>query len=315
MTLQPLLDASPVIQIHAFCAMAAFLLGAIVLFRRKGDRPHRFAGRLWVALMVIVAASSLFIHTIRVWGPWSPIHLLSIATLAALTYAIVMIRRRDVTTHARVMKSTYVGALLVAGAFTLAPGRIMNHVVFGTEAASARAETFPLHAHAPTVADILAHTPIWVWPLLLYVLHMGWKRTRDRIVAPFRLLIMPAIITCLAVYNLVSAGPSMIAVVGFACGAIAGGLAGYAIARRRVAEFLENGMLRVKGDWVPLVLVVGIFAIRYATGVALGVDPALAHNQGFLFAGVALSGFFAGTLVARALGALPPELFRSYLQA
>lgn len=131
MNFQPLLDASPAIQIHAFAAIASFFLGGIVLFRRKGDRLHRLGGRIWFGLMLAATLSSFFIHTIRLWGPWSPIHLVSIGTLAALGYAIWLIRRRNIVGHANAMKSIYAGSLIVAGIFTFLPGRIMNEVFFG----------------------------------------------------------------------------------------------------------------------------------------------------------------------------------------
>ncbi len=131
MNFEPLLSASPAIQIHAAAAIVAFFLGGVVLFRRKGDRLHRLGGRVWVALMLTVTLSSFFIHTIRLWGPWSPIHLLSIATIAALAYSLWMIRHRRILRHASTMKATYLGALIIAGAFTLLPGRIMNEVFFG----------------------------------------------------------------------------------------------------------------------------------------------------------------------------------------
>lgn len=131
MNFQPLLDASPAIQIHAYAAIAAFLLGGFVLFRRKGDRLHRIGGRVWFGLMLTVALSSFFIHTIRVWGAWSPIHLVSVGTLFSLGYGIWLIRRRIVIGHAVVMKATYIGALIVAGIFTFLPGRIMAEVFFG----------------------------------------------------------------------------------------------------------------------------------------------------------------------------------------
>jgi len=207
MSLQPLLGASPAIQIHAFAAIAAFLLGAVVLFRRKGDRLHRIGGRIWVALMLVVTLSSFFIHAIRIWGIWSPIHLLSIATILSLAYAVTMIRSRNVIAHAAAMRTTYVGALVIAGAFTLAPGRIMNRVLFGGPA-EAPHDVAPAAAAAgqgPTVVGVISNTPLWVWPLLLYVLYIGWRGTKDRVVAPSRLVIMPAIITGLAFYNLVSA--------------------------------------------------------------------------------------------------------------
>lgn len=76
MTLAPLLDAPGVIQIHAFAAIAAFAVGVVQLAAPKGTIPHRLVGWGWAGLMLTVAASSLFIHTIRMWGPWSPIHLL-----------------------------------------------------------------------------------------------------------------------------------------------------------------------------------------------------------------------------------------------
>jgi uncharacterized membrane protein len=81
MSLAPLLDAPPAIPLHAFAAMAAFALGIVQFAAPKGTLPHRTVGWIWVGLMVTVAASSFWIHQIRLVGPWSPIHLLSIFTL------------------------------------------------------------------------------------------------------------------------------------------------------------------------------------------------------------------------------------------
>ncbi len=82
-------------------------------------------------LMLTVAMSSLFIHTIRLWGPWSPIHLLSLLVLATLPLALWHARCHDVRRHRQAMPMLFTGALVIAGAFTLLPGRIMNAVVFG----------------------------------------------------------------------------------------------------------------------------------------------------------------------------------------
>src|SRR5579872_2506477 len=69
MTLAPLLSASPVIQAHAAFAFAAIALGAVQLLSPKGTLPHRATGWTWTLLMIGVAGTSLFIHTIRTWGP------------------------------------------------------------------------------------------------------------------------------------------------------------------------------------------------------------------------------------------------------
>ena len=131
MSLAPLLNAEPAIQLHAFTALAAFALGAIQLGAPKGTLPHRTVGWIWVALMVIVAGSSFFIHELRVWGAWSPIHLLSVFTLVALPLAVLHARRHRVGRHRNAMIAIFVGALVIAGLFTFMPGRIMHAVLFG----------------------------------------------------------------------------------------------------------------------------------------------------------------------------------------
>ena len=86
MTLAPLLHANAVIQIHAFVAFAAIGLGAAQLMLPKGSPRHKMFGMVWVVLMGLIAFSSMFIHTIRIWGPFSPIHLLSVFVLVNVPY-------------------------------------------------------------------------------------------------------------------------------------------------------------------------------------------------------------------------------------
>jgi len=131
LSLAPLLDAAPAIPLHAFAAMAAFALGVIQLAGSKGTLPHRTMGWIWVVLMLAVALSSFWIHQIRLWGPWSPIHLLSIFTLVMLPLGVWRAHRHHVTDHRRIMVGLFAGALVIAGLFTLLPGRIMHAVIFG----------------------------------------------------------------------------------------------------------------------------------------------------------------------------------------
>ena len=131
MSLAPLLSAAPAIPLHAFAAMAAFALGLVQFASPKGTLPHRTVGWIWVALMLVVAISSLWIHQIRLLGPFSPIHFLSIFTLVMLPLAVWRAHSHQVAAHRRIMISLFLGALLIAGLFTLIPGRIMHKVVFG----------------------------------------------------------------------------------------------------------------------------------------------------------------------------------------
>src|SRR5260370_18142488 len=99
MTLAPLLNTPVVIQIHALAAIAAFAVGLVQLTAPKGTIPHRLIGWSWVMLMLTVAVSSLFIHKIRLWGPWSPIHLLSILVLFTFPLAGRRARRHAIPHH------------------------------------------------------------------------------------------------------------------------------------------------------------------------------------------------------------------------
>jgi uncharacterized membrane protein len=127
----PLLTAAPAIQIHAIAAMSAFGLGILQLAAPKGTLPHKTLGWIWVTLMFVVSVTAFFIHELRLWGAWSPIHLLAIFTLAMLPFGVLAAHRHNVVRHRRTMIGLFTGALVVAGIFTFVPGRIMHAVAFG----------------------------------------------------------------------------------------------------------------------------------------------------------------------------------------
>jgi uncharacterized membrane protein len=131
MSLGPLLSAPPPIPWHAFAALAALALGGAQLALPKGTTRHRVMGYAWAALILVIAASSFWIQQIRLIGPFSPIHLLSIIVLITVPLAVWHAHMHRVAKHRRVMISLYVFALIGAGVFTLLPGRIMHAVVFG----------------------------------------------------------------------------------------------------------------------------------------------------------------------------------------
>src|SRR5437773_10841131 len=128
MNLAPLLAAPAVIQIHALAAFSAFSLGVVQLAAPKGTIPHRTVGWLWAGLMLAVVLSSFFIHTIRMWGPFSPIHLLSVLTLITLPLAVWRAPQDDVGKHQRAELGPVLGVLVLARVFTLLPRRHMHRV-------------------------------------------------------------------------------------------------------------------------------------------------------------------------------------------
>ena len=131
MNIEALLIAENPIPSHALAAITALVLGIIQLTRRKGTTLHKYVGYVWVLLMLYVSFSSFFIHDLRLIGPFSPIHFLSVFTIGSVIYAIIMIRRGEITKHKRTMTLLFYLGLVLTGAITLLPNRIMFTVLFG----------------------------------------------------------------------------------------------------------------------------------------------------------------------------------------
>ena len=88
MSLAPLLQAPLAIQIHAFAALAAFLLGVVQLARREGD-DHAPGHRLRLDGVNAVCGPKLVLDPrMRQLANFSLIHLLSHFTLAMLPLGI-----------------------------------------------------------------------------------------------------------------------------------------------------------------------------------------------------------------------------------
>lgn len=116
---------------HAIMALGALSLGLVQMYRDKGTASHRLIGYIWVVLMTGVAITALFIHTLKLWGSFSPIHLLIPITLFGLWRGIQAARAGNIRQHKSIMIQLFVLALVVTGGFTLIPGRAMHTVLFG----------------------------------------------------------------------------------------------------------------------------------------------------------------------------------------
>jgi len=132
MSLSPLLESNWIIILHASLALLAIVLGALQFLMKKGTVIHRLLGRLWIGMMAVVAVSSFGIHDIRMLGPFSVIHIVSLFVLVSLWEGVSRIRKGDIAGHKKTMTQLYAVALVLTGLFTLLPGRIFYRVLFGS---------------------------------------------------------------------------------------------------------------------------------------------------------------------------------------
>ena len=120
------------IVIHMTAALAATAIGPVAIWARC-QRPtlHRRIGYAWVLLMLVTALTALFIRDFQLpnLAGFTWIHLFIPVTLGALFIAFRRLRQGDIRGHRRSMQGLYVGGCLVAGAFTLLPGRFLGNLL------------------------------------------------------------------------------------------------------------------------------------------------------------------------------------------
>lgn len=116
-----------IVYVHLFAAFAALGIGTVQLARPKGTGSHKLIGWIWVMLMMTIAISSLWIPSFL---HFSWIHIFTFIVLVGVPRAIWRIRTGNVEGHARSMKGLYLGGLVIAGVFTLAPGRLLGDLIW-----------------------------------------------------------------------------------------------------------------------------------------------------------------------------------------
>ncbi len=119
---------SVAIVIHVAAVLPAVPLGGYILLTRKGTKRHKQLGKLWLVLMLITAASAIFIKS---GGSFSVIHIFVPITFLAAFKTVATARRGDIAGHKRHLLFTYLAALMIPGIFAMAvPGRLMNVLIF-----------------------------------------------------------------------------------------------------------------------------------------------------------------------------------------
>ncbi|MES2958754.1 MAG: DUF2306 domain-containing protein [Pseudomonadota bacterium] len=127
-----LLQRHPLVFFHLLTALAALIVGAFVLAQRKGTASHKALGWTWVVLMGSTALASAFIRDYGMpnIAGITPIHAFTLLTAVNLPLGIWHIRQGNVTAHRKSMRGLYIGACVLAGIFTLLPGRFLGNLLW-----------------------------------------------------------------------------------------------------------------------------------------------------------------------------------------
>ena len=115
--------------LHLATIIPAFLLGTYLLVNHKGTPRHKLLGKLYMLLMLFTAIVTLFMSAevgSTIFNHFGFIHLFSFLVLYSVPSAYFAAKNDNIKKHRRNMIGLYVGAILIAGSFALAPGRLIH---------------------------------------------------------------------------------------------------------------------------------------------------------------------------------------------
>lgn len=149
------------------------------------------------------------------------------------------------------------------------------------------------------LSAIISGTPIWVWPLLLLLILIGFRARRSR-TAPVALFYLLPLMGILSVRS-VSALPAAQTVwIFFGITYFIGGYGGFIFQRKRIISKFQ-GRVTLKGEWLTLTVLMIIFWMRFAGGMIEAIGPETYASFSFHIVFASLAGLVAGTFIGRAI--------------
>lgn len=149
--------------------------------------------------------------------------------------------------------------------------------------------------------QILIRTPFHVWVILAGLIYRGTIASTNREVAFWKLFIIPAIMPLLTLPDLAIKFGHIGTTFGIwaAAAGVTAALTWHC-SSGKVALAKQAGNVLVRGSWLPLAAMMGVFCAKYALNVMLAISPQARHDA--LIAGIAcalfglLNGIFFGWL-------------------
>src|SRR5690606_20050605 len=89
----------------------------------------------------------------------------------------------------------------------------------------------------------------------------------------WRMLILPAVVTVLAILSFISAAPGALPAI--VLGIVVGGTAGWQLEGDGASRRQPDGRVWLRGEWLSFAQLVAVLVFRYATAVVSATNPVL----------------------------------------
>lgn len=150
--------------------------------------------------------------------------------------------------------------------------------------------------------DILKGTPWWVFLISGYLLSIGVRSLKPRIVPLRRLFILPAFLLLWGMGTLVTklqSLPDIALWIGFVC---IGTIVGWKLASHlKMKADKKKGLISIPGSPLILILVLCIFSTKYFFGYTYATDPSARYNMNIVTLDLLSSGLITGIFLGRVL--------------
>ncbi|AKZ61911.1 hypothetical protein F506_03810 [Herbaspirillum hiltneri N3] len=151
--------------------------------------------------------------------------------------------------------------------------------------------------------QIIIHTPLWVWAMLAFLVYRGWLAAADRESPLFKVALIPLLLLVLSLnglYQQAHADARALAVAALAA-LVSGVLSATAAGRSGITPYPDRGTVWLRGSWMPLLMMVSVFAVKYTVGVLQAMHSQYVQGVLFTLAVSLLYGLFMGIPVGRLL--------------
>lgn len=151
--------------------------------------------------------------------------------------------------------------------------------------------------------QIISHTPLYVWAILAFLVHRGVAASRERTMTLRAVAIIPLVMMGLALQEIDRRfGLAGVPLGAWAAGAAAGAMLAWHQAAGTVTGLdRAAGTVTQRGSWLPLALMLAVFATRYVLAATSAMQPALQQSATFAMTASLLLGLFNGLLAGRPL--------------
>ncbi len=150
-----------------------------------------------------------------------------------------------------------------------------------------------------SLTPFITEPPVWVWGILLVLIFIGWRATREREVSARRYALLP-LFGIMSFVTIAQNEPTASTWLAFALAYLAGGAIGWR-AQGGIILSTESGRARLRGEWLTFATVMVMFWLRFVRAATEAVSPDTVNSPQFTYGFTVVAGIAAGIFLGRSI--------------